>query len=124
MFSKKEYYAKNRDRIRLQENKRQKEWLDANPDIRRRRRLESSMRELSKLERLAGSPRPSQCEICACRDKIGFNRSSSGNFRGWLCNRCSMILGLTNNDPAVLLALKEYLLCHERVNEQDQKRSA
>ena len=59
---------------------------------------------------LAGRPRADVCDVCEESGKTVFDHShSSGEFRGWICNRCNKVLGLVYDDKAVLLALVHYL---------------
>ncbi len=68
-------------------------------------------------ESLAGRPRASACEICkehgsgaSKKFKTVFDHDhATGQFRGWLCNKCNWILGLVSDDPSKLDALAEYL---------------
>ena len=77
------------------------------------------------LERKAGRPRPSICEICRERNRQRKNHSEefrllhfdhchkTGKFRGWICNRCNNVLGWVNDDTALLKKMVKYL---ERAN--------
>lgn len=66
------------------------------------------------------------CEICGTSEKLcwdhkhGSNESNVWNsikydpkdFRGTLCNRCNMVLGLFHDDPELLLKAHKYLISH------------
>jgi hypothetical protein len=62
---------------------------------------------------LAGRPRPDLCEACGRHpgDRIlVFDHShTKGHFRGWLCHRCNMALGLVDDNPQILVKLIAYL---------------
>lgn len=64
-------------------------------------------------EKLAGRPKPSQCEVCEAFEtskNIHFDHNhETGKFRGWLCIRCNMAIGLVKDVPEVLERLAEYL---------------
>lgn len=63
---------------------------------------------------IAGTPRPGVCEICGEAGKICLDHChAKGHFRGWLCNRCNLILGHAKDDPELLRKLAAYL---ERTN--------
>jgi hypothetical protein len=79
----------------------------------------------SKLERLAGRPRPDGCDICggppgglygvmhfdhdhSCCP--GPSHQSCGKcFRGWICYRCNHVLGRTSGNPQLLHALADFV---------------
>jgi hypothetical protein len=59
-------------------------------------------------------PRPFLCEICGCpgKDKKGIvfdHNHETGEFRGWLCNRCNRVLGMCFDSTEILRALASYL---------------
>jgi hypothetical protein len=67
-----------------------------------------------KLEEKAGRPKPSACEICGRERKICFDHChKTGNFRGWICDKCNLILGQVNDDRGWLIKLSDYLKQHE-----------
>lgn len=73
------------------------------------RRAKKALRDK---ERVARRPRPDSCEICGYRgkQKIVFDHSHThGKFRGWLCDRCNKVLGLSRDDPFLLTGLAWYL---------------
>lgn len=81
-----------------------------------RRRTQDSVRR--KRERLAGRPKPDACDVCGSNEQykhigICFDHDhNTGAFRGWLCSRCNLALGLTRDDPETLLKLALYLEKH------------
>ena len=58
-------------------------------------------------------PRPEVCEVCGCRNGSGGvhldHNHETGEFRGWLCMKCNMALGLLNDSLDLLRALTDYL---------------
>lgn len=71
--------------------------------------------ELQKKEKAAGRKKPRKCEICGAFNS-GLNKGlcfdhnhKTGVFRGWICGRCNMVLGMVNDSTDLLNALIEYL---------------
>ncbi len=64
-------------------------------------------------EQRAARPRPETCEVCGRAPNsrgLHFDHDHrTGAFRGWLCHRCNMALGLLDDSPATLRALADYL---------------
>lgn len=64
---------------------------------------------------LAPRPQPDICEVCgafAGTGKMGIHYDhdhSTGKFRGWLCGRCNVALGLVKDNTETLIALAEYI---------------
>lgn len=55
-------------------------------------------------------PKPSKCEVCGQERKIVFDHCHKKNvFRGWLCYRCNIALGMVDDDIEVLIKLIKYL---------------
>ncbi len=65
-------------------------------------------------EELAGRSKPDRCELC--QEKAGRivwdHCHDSGQFRGWLCDRCNRVLGSVKDDVLLLQKMKDYLLKH------------
>ena len=62
------------------------------------------------LEKLAGRPKPDNCEVCGRKGIISFDHDHvTMKFRGWICNNCNMSLGLLSDSPELLRKLAEYL---------------
>jgi hypothetical protein len=65
--------------------------------------------------RLAGRPKPDACDVCGSNEKykhigICFDHDHlTGQFRGWLCAKCNLALGLVDDSPERLKKLAEYL---------------
>lgn len=77
-------------------------WRRVHGEPRRRR---PSLRSRRRLER------PQVCEICGdAALRINFDHChKTGLFRGWLCTRCNLALGLTMDSPEILRDLAFYL---------------
>ena len=62
------------------------------------------------LEIIAKRKKPEQCELCGSLGRICFDHDhNTGKFRGWICHRCNVVLGLTKDNSELLLAIVEYL---------------
>jgi hypothetical protein len=98
-----------------------KAWREANPEayraIQRRyrerhpdraRQTSRESKERCKV-RLAGSARPSHCEVCGAPRAVWDHDHQTGLFRGWLCARCNQTLGKVEDNPDLLLKLADYL---------------
>lgn len=54
--------------------------------------------------------RPEQCEVCGAFGRIHFDHDhATKKFRGWVCVRCNLILGLAHDNSETLTALADYL---------------
>lgn len=59
----------------------------------------------------AGSSRPDKCGICFEVCKPDFDHCHKTNqFRGWLCRRCNLVLGMVKDDTELLGRLATYLI--------------
>lgn len=64
----------------------------------------------------APRPKPEICEVCgtfAGSGKAGIHYDhdhKTGLFRGWLCGRCNVALGMVKDNSETLVALSEYLI--------------
>lgn len=69
----------------------------------------------AKRERLAGRPKPDNCELCGQPSKkiCWDHNHDTGHFRGWLCAPCNYILGRVKDDPILLRKMAEYLERHQ-----------
>lgn len=83
-------------------------------ESRRDHQTERQRREI-RLAEIAGRPRPEICDICGGKntrrnDIIAFDHCHKhGHFRGWLCDRCNVVLGATEDRPALLRDMADYL---------------
>ena len=113
----KRYRAKNPEKIREIKGK----WLAKNPDYNKLYKKEYRKRNPEKIAlwrlNYLGRKRnqtikykPKQCEVCNMSGKICFDHDhKSGIFRGWLCNRCNLILGFADDNSNLLISLANYL---------------
>lgn len=54
--------------------------------------------------------RDTPCEICGTREDLVIDHChKAGHVRGSLCRKCNSLLGMANDDPALLQAAVEYL---------------
>lgn len=62
-------------------------------------------------QKRADRPQPDHCEICGRSDRrlIWDHCHQRGHFRGWICDRCNMLLGCAEDDPNYLRKLIAYL---------------
>ena len=61
-------------------------------------------------EKLAGRKKPESCEICGKVSRICFDHCHvTGKFRGWICFKCNIIIGLSDEVPEILEKLAEYI---------------
>lgn len=80
------------------------------PEGQRRRQLAWRARREEKLAAIAGRPRQSVCELCAEPSGTVFDHDhATGEFRGWICDRCNKVLGLMRDDAKLLRKLADYL---------------
>ena len=67
------------------------------------------------LEKTAGRKKPDQCEVCGVVEKkICFDHNhETKEFRGWICHRCNVALGMVDDKIEILKLLIKYLKKHE-----------
>ena len=93
------WYAKNPDYFR-EKRKRNSEWFKI---YRNKWRLENR-------EKRAGKKRPEVCEICEENGKIVFDHNhNTGKFRGWICGKCNVAIGMVSEDTDKLFRIIKYL---------------
>jgi hypothetical protein len=72
--------------------------------------------------KLAGRPASPFCEVCGKVCKTIFDHDhKTGKFRGWLCHQCNTALGLAQENPVILEALKNYVIAHWARNEVEKQ---
>lgn len=99
--SRRDHYARNKERLRAEWRKR----YATDEEFKAKHRGES----LSGYYR-ASIPRPDECEVCGRDGPICYDHChAGGHFRGWLCNRCNVVLGHIGDDPDLLRKLADYL---------------
>ena len=111
--SKHAWYTANRTRLLIAAAARA-----AKPEVKAARRLHEATpagkmtKRKHKARCTPTRPEPMICEVCAnpshnalCLDHCPM----TGLFRGWLCHKCNVVLGLVADSPDVLRALAGYL---------------
>lgn len=69
-----------------------------------------SLTHASGREARAGRPRSTYCEVCFLPANTDFDHDHATNlFRGWLCRRCNLVLGMVKDDSLLLRNLAMYL---------------
>jgi len=59
---------------------------------------------------IEGIPVGTTCEICGGAIRIAYDHDhQTGKFRGWLCMKCNIALGLVNDDIELLKKMIAYL---------------
>lgn len=67
-------------------------------------------KSLNRRENMAGKSRSACCDICGERGVTVYDHDHrTGEFRGWLCQRCNRVLGSVKDSPELLLRLARYL---------------
>lgn len=117
----KSYYLKNKDSVSAKNKAHRELEKIVNPEHRMARSKRADANKISKNEKLlismSGRPRPDICEVCegSSPRKDGTRRivfdhdHATGQFRGWLCNRCNVVLGFLQDDVLVIEKLLNYL---------------
>lgn len=83
------------------------EWRKNN--LIRSRELHRNWR-VRKREKSAGSSKSTKCEICHCVGIIVFDHDHKTKlFRGWICDKCNVGLGMAKDNPIILRAMADYL---------------
>lgn len=68
------------------------------------------VKKIIKQQKIAGRERPEKCEICGKSGRICFDHDHKmGKFRGWICSRCNVVIGLVEEDKTILLKIIKYL---------------
>jgi hypothetical protein len=107
----KKYRERNRAELLPREAAERKRQRKLKPEQEQRRVRAYMVRREQRLTELAGRPRAMICDVCKEDGKTVFDHChSSGNFRGWLCDRCNKTLGLVKDSPAILTGLAGYIL--------------
>ncbi len=59
----------------------------------------------------APRPKPESCEVCGRLDRICFDHNhKNGKFRGWLCFKCNIALGMVDDSYDILISLSKYII--------------
>lgn len=99
------YRERNKEKIARADRE-----YSATPEARQRIRA----RAAATLETLACRVRPDVCDICSGSPDEGMSLHydhchQTGNFRGWLCRECNLMLGNARDNPQRLRAGAAYL---------------
>ena len=55
-------------------------------------------------------PKSEQCEICGAMGKICYDHDhKTGKFRGWICSRCNLTLGMVKDNTELLDSMIKYI---------------
>jgi len=61
--------------------------------------------------------KPKVCEICGRDGIICYDHDhETGEFRGWICTQCNIILGMAKDDKDILYKIIEYIKANEKNN--------
>jgi len=116
---KKAWYERNREAVKARTSayqkanpergrKYQKAWRDRNKESERLRAQKKNWSDKPTPTR----PEPSSCECCGAIQKKALHLDhchSTGVFRGWLCGRCNLGMGLLGDGVAGLQSAIDYL---------------
>ena len=110
----KAWMQRNRDRSAAATQR----WRERNPDKVAQQHAERDWKGYFRAvkERKATRPRPDHCECCGVpantlKKALCFDHDhATGEFRGWLCHQCNMVLGLVHDSCERLQMLSNYLL--------------
>lgn len=101
-----EYRARHGATYREMANERARKYAANNKD-------EVAARRKARKEAMANHPKPEACEVCGGGGKICYDHChASGRFRGWLCTKCNVALGMAQDSPDILRKLANYLEGH------------
>lgn len=122
----KKYREIHLEEVRAADRLAQARWRSANPEKQRERLQRFGRREKQKKDEIAGRPRPEKCELCSEVAIVRFDHChNSGNFRGWLCDRCNRTLGQVKDDPSLLRRMADYLELHNgQVDDEPAQKAA
>lgn len=127
------YKAKNRAKVSEYNRVKAAEKLSAiyaNPQRHEEHKAKMRAKEQLRLDRkrmeAAGRSKAEACEICGSeKHRIHFDHCHlSGAFRGWLCQRCNLALGLVSDDVGTLRAMIQYLQKHKPRRRHERSNSA
>lgn len=70
----------------------------------------AKIQNINEKERIAGRKKPEQCELCGAFGRICFDHDhKTGKFRGWICHRCNVVLGLVKDNTELLNQMLNYI---------------
>lgn len=104
-MDKKEWYKNNLDKIRKYKKIYRKKHPEKIKFWRKKYNLKKHGIDIS-----IGMEKPSICKICNRTGKICFDHDhKTGKFRGWICYKCNLTLGLVNDNKEILFKIIKYL---------------
>ena len=116
-----EKYRKNNvEKIRERDMMAQRRMRAINPEKCKQRSIKYQKKKEQLKHDIAGRPRANICEICDKVERTVFDHCHfSGNFRGWICDRCNKMLGLVKDSTNVLRKMINYLeIFNESIKEK------
>jgi len=100
----------NIEHVRALDAERHRMARKNNPEAQRARMKRFKAKRDARLVATAGRPRSEACELCLEPAKTVFDHChASGNFRGWLCDRCNRTLGQVKDSVGLLKRMIYYL---------------
>lgn len=112
--AKAKYREKNKDQIKEREKIYAARWRKENPTAQQIRYERWRNNKEAKLWDIAGRPRAEKCELCNIDELTVFDHCHlSGNFRGWICDRCNKVLGIVKDSSELLRKMANYLEKHD-----------
>jgi len=92
-------------------NRMRREYMARYPDKIKENNRKRTIRARERKHAAASWPMPDACECCGRDDvELVFDHDhKTGLFRGWLCNRCNLTLGMVKDDQQLLHFLLMYL---------------
>ena len=84
-----------------------KKWRDKNLEwVREYARTRYNKKQIE----VTGRPKPELCELCNKPGRICFDHDHvTGKFRGWICHRCNVVIGLAEDNIELLNKMINYL---------------
>lgn len=104
------YRDRHGDRIRPIEAAQRRKRREADPAAEKRRQRKNWEKREAKLAADAGRPRALACELCFAPGKTVWDHCHrTGEFRGWICDRCNRVLGSVHDREDLLQAMIDYV---------------
>jgi hypothetical protein len=109
---KQRHRMKNLEKIRERDRTAQTVRRKANPEAQRIRMERFKAKRHAEKIAVAGRPKPAHCELCGEKSGLAVvfdHCHKTGQFRGWICDRCNRVLGLVYDNPKLLRKMAKYL---------------
>lgn len=105
--SSRDWKSRNPEKVREQKRRYRKKHAAR---LKRKASEYQSKRWKARFEKIAGRPKPKNCEICNQTGRICFDHCHrSDKFRGWICSQCNIVLGMVYDSPELLEKMISYL---------------